>query len=297
MLLICSSKLHNYWTKNRLRDYLLQKYPNVSNLSNDNALRDYVVGLKNHYLKKSQPLSKIVFDKKIHVVNNALGLHSFVSRVQGGKLKSKNEIRISSLFKNVPLEFLNMIVVHELAHLKEKEHNKAFYKLCQHMLPAYHQIEFDVRVYLTEVEENGEVYTSHSHTDKLAVNKNKIIMNYQFMRNEQGRPIAEFDMGSETFSRWFSEELSADKNKINTIFAAIEQLEKKQIKEFTLKGSDISLSLDPYEVEVRSDNLDIDAPDELPEGTQLYDQESISGCGLEDFISVLHSWNDFVSGK
>lgn len=122
-------------------------------------------------------------------------------------------------------------------------------------------------------------------------------MNYQFMRNEQGRPIAEFDMGSETFSRWFSEELSADKNKIDAIFAAIEQLENKQIKEFTLKGSDISLSLDPYEVEVRSDNLDIEAPDELPEGTQLYDQESISGCGLEDFVSVLHSWNDFVCGK
>jgi hypothetical protein len=35
--------------------------------------------------------------------------------------------------KNVPLEFLRMIVVHELAHLKEKDHNKAFYKLCVYM--------------------------------------------------------------------------------------------------------------------------------------------------------------------
>ena len=42
-----------------------------------------------------------------------------------------------------------MIVVHELAHLREKDHNKAFYQLCQHMLPAYHQYEFDLRVYLT----------------------------------------------------------------------------------------------------------------------------------------------------
>ena len=91
-----------------------------------------------------------------------MGLHSFVSRVQGGKLKSKNEIRISTLFKNVPLEFLNMIVVHELAHLKEKEHNKAFYQLCLHMLPDYHQIEFDVRVYLTHLEAKGEVYTSQA---------------------------------------------------------------------------------------------------------------------------------------
>lgn len=148
--------------QNRLAEYLLQKYPTVSRVPNDAALRDYVMSLKNQYLKKSQPLSKIVFDPKIHVVNNALGLHSFVSRVQGGKLKSKNEIRISTLFKNVPLEFLNMIVVHELAHLKEKEHNKAFYQLCLHMLPDYHQIEFDVRVYLTQLEAKGEVYTSQA---------------------------------------------------------------------------------------------------------------------------------------
>jgi predicted metal-dependent hydrolase len=144
--------------QDRLSAYLLQKYPRVNNVPNDMALREYVMRLKNQYIKKSQPLSKIVFDKKIHVVNNALGLHSFVSRVQGGKLKSKNEIRISTLFQNTPIEFLNMIVVHELAHLKEKEHNKAFYQLCQHMLPDYHQIEFDVRVYLTHLEEKGEVY-------------------------------------------------------------------------------------------------------------------------------------------
>jgi len=41
-----------------------------------------------------------------------------------------------------------MIVVHELAHLKERNHDKAFYQLCQHMEPDYHQLEFDCRVYL-----------------------------------------------------------------------------------------------------------------------------------------------------
>nr|WP_297349806.1 M48 family metallopeptidase [uncultured Glaciecola sp.] len=152
--------------QDRLTDYLLQKYPTVSNIPNDNTLRDFVMDLKNQYLKKSQPLSKIVFDKKIHVVNNALGLHSFVTRVQGGKLKSKNEIRISTLFKNAPVEFLTMIVVHELAHLKEKDHNKAFYQLCRHMMPDYHQIEFDVRVYLTHLEDKGEVYTRQSVVNK-----------------------------------------------------------------------------------------------------------------------------------
>ncbi|STJ15803.1 metal dependent hydrolase [Escherichia coli] len=49
--------------------------------------------------------------------------------MQGGKLKAKAEIRVATVFRNAPEPFLRMIVVHELAHLKEKEHNKAFYKV------------------------------------------------------------------------------------------------------------------------------------------------------------------------
>jgi uncharacterized protein YacL (UPF0231 family) len=120
-------------------------------------------------------------------------------------------------------------------------------------------------------------------------------MNYQFIRDIQGSPIAQFDMGSEAFSGWFSDELGNDQKKIEVILEAIEQLQNKQIKMFVLEGNDINLSLDPYEVEVRSKMLDIDAPKELPEGAELYDQESISGCGLEDFIRVLNSWKDFVA--
>ena len=52
-----------------------------------------------------------------------------------------------------------MIVVHELAHLKEKEHNKAFYQLCQYMLPDYHQLEFEMRLYLTHLEVDGALYS------------------------------------------------------------------------------------------------------------------------------------------
>lgn len=141
-----------------LSKYLLSKYPQPHSIVNDKALRIFAMNLKNQYLKKSSPLSKVQFDDKIHVINNALGLHSFVSRVQGNKLKSKNEIRIATMFKSAPEEFLEMIVVHELAHLKEKEHNKAFYQLCQHMLPSYHQIELDLRVYLTQIENIGNIY-------------------------------------------------------------------------------------------------------------------------------------------
>jgi len=142
----------------RLQGYLLGKYPTAHGIANDNDLRNYVADLKNQHMKKSQPLSKVVYDSKLHVVHNALGLHSYVARVQGGKLKSKNELRVSAVFKKTPVEFLNMIVVHELAHLKEKQHNKAFYRLCLHMLPEYHQLELDMRLYLIQLELGESLY-------------------------------------------------------------------------------------------------------------------------------------------
>lgn len=72
--------------------------------------------------------------------------------MQGNQLKAKREIRVDSLFKDTPPEFLKMIVAHELAHLKEREHGKAFYQLCSHMEPHYHQYEFDLRLHLTALE-------------------------------------------------------------------------------------------------------------------------------------------------
>lgn len=141
-----------------LRQYLLDKYPVPHKVANDSDLREYVMALKNEYLKKSSPLSKIVWDNSIHVLNHALGLHTYVSRVQGDKLKSKNEIRISTAFRKASERFLRMIVVHELAHLKEKEHNKNFYQLCEHMLPDYFQLEFDARLFLMQQELDGDLY-------------------------------------------------------------------------------------------------------------------------------------------
>ncbi|MFV3404630.1 MULTISPECIES: M48 metallopeptidase family protein [Pseudomonas] len=133
----------------RLGDYLQQRYPERHTVQNDKALYTYAQDLKQAFLRNAAPLDKVMFDNRLDLTHRALGLNTAVSRVQGGKLKAKKEIRIASLFKEAAPEFLRMIVVHELAHLKERDHNKAFYQLCEHMEPDYHQLEFDLRVYLT----------------------------------------------------------------------------------------------------------------------------------------------------
>jgi len=139
----------------QLASTLAQRHPEAHTVRSERALYDYVSDMKARHMKGAPPLAKVTYDAKLHVLNNVLGSHTRVSRVQGGQLKAKREIRVASLFKHVPEDFLKMITVHELAHLKERAHDKAFYSLCNYMEPRYHQLEFELRVYLTHLEAAG----------------------------------------------------------------------------------------------------------------------------------------------
>ena len=135
--------------QNRLGEVLRRRYPDAHEVRTDRALFDYVDDLRSRHMRHAPSLSKVAYDNKLQVMQHALGTHTAVSRVQGSKLKAKREIRVASVFKEAPADLLKMIVVHELAHLKEPQHDKAFYQLCTYMEPNYHQLEFDLRLYLT----------------------------------------------------------------------------------------------------------------------------------------------------
>lgn len=139
----------------RLGSALRRKYPVAHAVRTDKALFDYVQDMKNAFMRNVGQLSRVAFDSKMHVIRNALGTHTTIARVQGGKLKSKREIHVATVFRDMPEAFLRMIVVHELAHFKESAHDKHFYQLCRHMEADYYQLEFDVRVYLSYLAAGG----------------------------------------------------------------------------------------------------------------------------------------------
>jgi predicted metal-dependent hydrolase len=141
--------------QDQLATMLRTKYPGTHAVRSDGALYDYTLALKNRFLRNADSPAKVLFDSRLQLTANALGSNGKLARVQGGKIRRKHEIRVASVFKEAPPEFLKMIVVHELAHLKEREHDRAFYQLCSHMEPAYHQLEFDLRLYLTQRELTG----------------------------------------------------------------------------------------------------------------------------------------------
>ena len=136
----------------RLGEYLGNKYAQSHAVRNDSQLYDYAQEMKNRYLRSAPPLAKVVYDSKLQVVKQALGTHTTISRNHGGKLKASREIRIASVFRDAPAPFLEMIAGHELAHMREADHNKAFYALCRHISRDYHQLEFDLRLYLTHLQ-------------------------------------------------------------------------------------------------------------------------------------------------
>jgi hypothetical protein len=126
-----------------------QRHPEAHDVRTDRALYDYVGELKAATCAVPSRWPRWPTTTSCTCCTTRWARTRAVSRVQGNKLKAKREIRIASLFKRRAGAFLRMIVVHELAHLKEREHDKAFYALCTHMEPTTTSSSSTLRLWLT----------------------------------------------------------------------------------------------------------------------------------------------------
>jgi predicted metal-dependent hydrolase len=134
----------------RIRSYLLKKYPHGHKINSDKQLYEYANELKQNFMKKSPQINKAKYGKQKNLIFDALGTHTLVNR--------KQEVRIAESLKDAPEEILRMLVVHELAHFKEKDHNTAFYNLCEYMHPDYCDVEVDTLLYLMLLDQGEKLY-------------------------------------------------------------------------------------------------------------------------------------------
>src|SRR5687767_15059511 len=83
--------------QDRLGPMLAGKYDEAHAVRNDGQLYEYVQALKQRHLRRAVPLGKVIYDAKLQVVKDALGTHTAISRVHGGRLKASREIRIATV--------------------------------------------------------------------------------------------------------------------------------------------------------------------------------------------------------
>ena len=119
-------------------------------------------------------------------------------------------------------------------------------------------------------------------------------MDYDFIIDEQYHPVAQFSVGHEALGLWLTEELGRDKQAIAALLDVIRQLESRAILHHHTEGKEFQLRLNGEQAEVVALALEIDIDEELPEDTQLYDQESYAECGIDDFKQVILDWQVFV---
>ena len=87
--------------ENRLGEYLERRYPGRHDVQSDKALYAYTMNLKQEHLRNAPAWTRCSTTTS-STWSSVLGLHTAISRVQGGKLKAKKEIRVASCSRTPP---------------------------------------------------------------------------------------------------------------------------------------------------------------------------------------------------
>lgn len=117
-------------------------------------------------------------------------------------------------------------------------------------------------------------------------------MDYEFRHDIGGQVVAVFSMGHEAVGHWLNEEVNGDLALVAQIEQAAAELKGSE-RQWQRVGHEYTLWLDSEEVMIRANQLALEG-DELDEGMRYYDEESLSLCGLEDFLQVLARYRSFI---
>ncbi len=64
-----------------------------------------------------------------------------------GSCNYKNEINFTVTLAQLPLECIRYIILHELTHIKYKNHGKEFYNFIKRHMPDYKELEKRIKIY------------------------------------------------------------------------------------------------------------------------------------------------------
>ncbi|QED70869.1 UPF0231 family protein [Escherichia coli] len=120
-------------------------------------------------------------------------------------------------------------------------------------------------------------------------------MDYEFLRDITGVVKVRMSMGHEVVGHWFNEEVKENLALLDEVEQAAHALKGSE-RSRQRAGHEYTLWMDGEEVMVRANQLEF-AGDEMEDGMNYYDEESLSLCGVEDFLQVVAAYRNFVQQK
>ncbi|OUS25558.1 hypothetical protein A9Q98_12130 [Thalassotalea sp. 42_200_T64] len=123
----------------------------------------------------------------------------------------------------------------------------------------------------------------------------KVKMEYSFRTDFiTGQPLADFSYGHEAFGPWLEQEIGKDSVKLQKITDLIAKVMNHD--EICRIGKEYTLTIASGEVEIsaNANHIDSELPDNLVNDVDDFVQDSTASCGLEDFVEMLNSWQEFI---
>ena len=68
---------------------------------------------------------------------------------QWGSCSATNNISLNTMLAKLPINVVKYVIVHELAHIRHKNHQKEFWALVGKYMPKYKQLQNELKTYTT----------------------------------------------------------------------------------------------------------------------------------------------------
>lgn len=119
-------------------------------------------------------------------------------------------------------------------------------------------------------------------------------MEYQFTNTVYG-VMAKCSMEHEAFAHWLNSEIAPNPQLLKELVAQMQRCKQRPHDlEVVMEGREYGLYLTGDEVMVKANNFAEGTSDEMEDGFQFYNQESIAFCGFEDFERFINAYQQFL---
>lgn len=120
-------------------------------------------------------------------------------------------------------------------------------------------------------------------------------MEYEFRKDFiTQKPKAKFNYEHEVLGPWLETEIGNDASQLSNIKSFVKQQVRTQDNVLIGKEYSIYVSFGEVEIKANIEGIDAEIPENVFEDVDDFEQNTQACCGIDDFLLMLDSWQEFI---